>query len=334
VGGGLVVTDLLISLVLLAANAFFVGAEFSVISARRTRIAPMAEEGSRRARLVLSAMSRLSTMLAAAQLGITVASLGLGAMAEPALAHLVEGPIEAIGLPAGAVHPIAFVIALAVVVFCHMVLGEMVPKNIALAGPEECALWLTPPLWLFARLTAPILWLLSHLANLCLRAFRVQPVDEVRSVYTVEELPAVLAESREHHLLDVGEHERLAGALALQSSPAESVMRPWSDVVALPRPVSAGALEKAAVRTGLSRFPVLDDAGRPVGYVHVLDVLAAEPDGSVPVYPLSTLPPDTTLTILLARMRGSRTHLVLIGRAEGPPAGLATLDDVMASLFP
>ncbi|WP_406289876.1 hemolysin family protein [Embleya sp. NBC_00896] len=326
--------DFLISLVLLATNAFFVGAEFSVISARRTRIAPQAEAGSRRARMVLTAMSSLSTMLAAAQLGITVASLGLGAVAEPALAHAIVHPIEAIGLPAGAVHPIAFVLALAVVVFCHMVLGEMVPKNIALAGPEECALWLAPPLLLFARLTAPILWLLNHVANLFLLAFRVQPVDEVRSVYTAEELPAVLAESREHDLLDVGEHERLSGVLALHSSPAESVMQPWTDVVALPRPVSAAALEEAAVRTGLSRFPVLDEADRPVGYVHVLDVLAPAKDGSVPVYPLVTVGPDTTLTTLLGRMRGSRTHLVLVGPPDAEPLGLVTLDDVMSSLFP
>ncbi|MGC0420524.1 hemolysin family protein [Embleya sp. AB8] len=326
--------DLLLSLVLLAANAFFVGAEFSVISARRTRIAPQAEAGSRRAAMVLTAMSRLSTMLAAAQLGITVASLGLGAVAEPALAHAVGGPIRAVGLPAGATHPIAFVLALAVVVFCHMVLGEMVPKNIALAGPEECALWLTPPLLLFARLTAPILWLLNHVANLFLRAFRVRPVDEVRSVYTAEELPALLAESREHDLLDVHEHERLSGVLALHSSPAADVLRPWAEVVALPRPVTAAALEEAAVRTGLSRFPVLDPAERPVGYVHVLDVLAPEPDGSVPVYPLVTVDPDVTLTTLLARMRGSRTHLALVGTPGAVPLGLVTLDDVMSSLFP
>ncbi|MET7303891.1 hemolysin family protein [Embleya sp. NPDC005575] len=326
--------DLLLSLVLLMANAFFVGAEFSVISARRTRIAPQAEAGSRRAAMVLIAMGRLSTMLAAAQLGITVASLGLGAVAEPALVHALAGPIEAIGLPAGAVHAIAFVLALAVVVFCHMVLGEMVPKNIALAGPEECALWLTPPLLLFARLTAPILWLLNHVANLCLRAFRVRPVDEVRSVYTAEELPALLAESREHDLLDVREHDRLSGALALHSSPAASVMRPWTDVVALPRPVSAAALEEVAVRTGLSRFPVLDAADLPVGYVHVLDVLAPEADGSVPVYPLVTIDPDAMLTTLLARMRGSRAHLALVGAPDAVPLGLVTLDDVMSSLFP
>ncbi|OPC84379.1 hypothetical protein B4N89_28730 [Embleya scabrispora] len=326
--------DLLLSLVLLAANAFFVGAEFSVISARRTRIAPRAEAGSRRATMVLTAMGRLSTMLAAAQLGITVASLGLGAVAEPALAHLLGTPIEALGLPAGAVHPIAFVVGLAVVVFCHMVLGEMVPKNIALAGPEECAMWLTPPLLVFARVTAPILWLFNHIANLCLRVFGVRQVDEVRSVYTAEELPALLAESREHDLLDVDEHDRLAGALALHSGTAGEVLHPWSDVVALPAPVSAAALEEVAVRTGLSRFPVLDPAGRPEGYVHVLDVLAPETDASVPVYPLVTVTPDTALTGLLARMRGSRTHLALVLAPDSAPLGLVTLDDVMSSLFP
>ena len=128
-----------VGLALLAANAFFVGAEFAVVSARRSAIEPLAAAGSARARTVLWAMEHVSLMLACAQLGITVASVSLGVVAEPALAHLLEGPLDAVGLPAAAVHPVAVAIALAVVVFLHVVLGEMVPKNLAVAGPDRAA---------------------------------------------------------------------------------------------------------------------------------------------------------------------------------------------------
>ncbi|MGA4544512.1 hemolysin family protein [Uniformispora flossi] len=324
--------QLALAVVLLLANAFFVGAEFSLISARRTRIEPLAESGSRRARIVLRGMEQISVMLAGAQLGITVASLGLGAVAEPALEHLLHSPLHALGLPSGAASVTAFAIGLAIVVFCHMVLGEMVPKNIALAGPEESALWLTPPLWVFSRVTAPILWFLGHVANGCLRLFRVHPVDEVRSVYTAEELPAVLAESREHQLLDKRGHHRLSAALTLQSRTAEQAMRPWPDVRTLPGPVTADALEHAAVDTGLSRFPVIEN-DRVTGYVHVHDTLGRTPDATVPVHPLHTVRGDATLAAVLARMRAGRTHLALVQGTDGRIAGLASLDDVLAGFL-
>jgi CBS domain containing-hemolysin-like protein len=327
-----VIGQLALSVVLLLANAFFVGAEFALVSARRTKIEPRAAEGSRRARIVVRSMEQLSMMLAGAQLGITVASLGLGAVAEPALEHLLEPPFEAVGLPHGAVRPLAFGIGLAFVVFCHMVLGEMVPKNIALAGPEECALWLAPPLWAFSRVTAPVLWVFQHAANGCLRLFGIGPVDEVRSVATVEELPAVLAESREHDLLDKRGHRRLSAALALQSRTAVQVMRPWAEVRTLPGPVTGRALERASVDTGRSRFPVVRDGGVE-GYVHVHDTLDRGADDPVPVHPLLTVDPDTTLSTLLGRMRAGRTHLALVREPDGGIAGLASLDDVLAGFL-
>ncbi|NUU21627.1 MAG: HlyC/CorC family transporter [Streptomycetaceae bacterium] len=321
-----------LSVVLLLANAFFVGAEFALVSARRAKIAPRADAGSKRARVVVHSMEQLSTMLAGAQLGITVASLGLGAVAEPALEHLLEEPFDAVGLPHGAVRPLAFAVGLAIVVFCHMVLGEMVPKNIALAGPEEMALWLVPPLWVFSRATAPVLWVLGHAANACLRLVRIGPVDEVRSVYTVEELPAVLAESREHQLLDKRGHHRLSAALTLQSRTAAQVMRPWEEVRTLPGPVTGRALERASVDTGRSRFPVVRE-GRVEGYVHVHDTLDRGADDQVPVYPLLTVGPDSTLATLLGRMRAGRTHLALVQDPDGGIAGLASLDDVLAGFL-
>jgi len=146
-----------VAVALLAGNAFFVGAEFALIAARRTQIEPRAAEGSRAARLTLRAMERVSLMMAGAQLGITMCSLGLGAIGEPAVAHVLEIPLGALGVSGALLHTIAFAIALAIVVFLHMVLGEMVPKNIAIAGPERSALVLGPALYGVVTVLKPLI---------------------------------------------------------------------------------------------------------------------------------------------------------------------------------
>lgn len=200
------------AVLLLLGNAFFVGAEFAVVSVRRSQIEPLAEAGDKRARTVLHALSNVSAMLAAAQLGITVCSLGLGALAEPTIAHLLEGPFHALGVPSGLMHPLSYGIALAVVVYLHMVMGEMVPKNMALAGPEKAALWLGPPLDRLARWLAPVIAFLNAFANAVLRLFKVEGKDEVESVFTTEQLMYLLADSRDAGLLDEGRQERLEDA--------------------------------------------------------------------------------------------------------------------------
>ncbi|NCD20548.1 MAG: DUF21 domain-containing protein, partial [Actinobacteria bacterium] len=163
-------TALFISVLLLAGNAFFVGAEFAVMSVRRSQVEPLAAAGDRRARTVLYALEHVSEMLATAQLGITVCSTSLGALAEPAIAHLLHDPFEAVGLPTEASHAVAFVIALLVVVYLHVVAGEMIPKNLAISAPERAALAFGPPLVLISRLLKPVIWVLNELANLILRA--------------------------------------------------------------------------------------------------------------------------------------------------------------------
>jgi CBS domain containing-hemolysin-like protein len=190
-----------VAVVLLLANAFFVGAEFALISARRSSIEPLAEAGSRRARTTLAAMERVSLMMAGAQLGITVCSLGLGAV-EPAVAHLLEPVFEALRVPGALVHPISFAIALAVVVALHVVIGEMVPKNLALAGPDRAALALTPPLAAVVRVLRPVIVVLNALANGVLRLLRVAPKDEVTSSFTRDEVAGLFDQSRAGGLLD------------------------------------------------------------------------------------------------------------------------------------
>jgi CBS domain containing-hemolysin-like protein len=203
-GAGLVV-----AVFLLLANGYFVGAEFAVMAARRSQIEPLAAQGSRRARSTLVAMENVSAMLACAQLGVTVCSVGLGAVAEPAIAHLLEVPFLAAGVSPDLVHPVSFALALALVVYLHVVLAEMVPKNLAIAAPDRVALLLAPPLVWISRVLSPIIRLLNGLANLALRALRVQPKDEVTSTFTAEEVSSIVRQSRQEGLLARAGHRSL-----------------------------------------------------------------------------------------------------------------------------
>lgn len=196
--------QLLFAVLLVLANGFFVGAEFALVSVRRSQIEPLATEGSTRARQVLHGLENLPQMMAAAQFGITVCSLTLGAVAEPTVAHLLEPLFEAVHLPAALVHPLGYVIALALVVFLHLVIGEMVPKNLAMAAPEKTALWFSPGLVAFARLCRPVTALLGACARGVLRLFRVEPKDEVEAVFTSEQLTHLVEDAGQAGLLEAG----------------------------------------------------------------------------------------------------------------------------------
>jgi CBS domain containing-hemolysin-like protein len=328
---------LLITVLLLLGNAFFVGAEFALIASRRTVIEPMAAT-SRRARLTLSAMNQIPLMIAGAQLGITICSLGLGAIAEPALAHLLEAPFHAVGVPASAAHPVAFVLALVIVVYLHTVIGEMVPKNITLAGPESAALWLGPAMLAFCVATKPLLVALKWTSRQVLRLWRVPATDAVKTVFTAEELAGLVSQARTEGLLDAEEHARITGALALHQRTASAAMRPWSKVTTVAEDVSPASLEVLATRTGRSRFPVVQRSTRRVlGFVHVKDILGYEGESRrAPIPPdvirrLTVVPPDRSLADLLLAMRRERQHMVLVsdGRA---PLGVVTLDDVLGAV--
>ncbi|MFE6650071.1 CNNM domain-containing protein, partial [Nocardioides sp. NPDC057772] len=200
---------LLLGLVLLLANGFFVGSEFALVSARRSQIEPAAQAGSQMARITLRAMENISLMMAGAQLGITVCSVLLLAITEPALAHLLEPGFDLIGLPEALHHPVAFVIAMLVVTYLHVVVGEMVPKNIALAGPDRAALVLGPAIYAVVYVLRPIIVAFNYAANLCIRALGIEPKDEVSSTFTRAEVAAMVEESRGEGLLEEDEYGRL-----------------------------------------------------------------------------------------------------------------------------
>ncbi len=326
-----------ISVVLLIANAFFVGAEFALISARRTEIEPRAEAGSRAARTALRAMENVSLMMAGAQLGITVCSLGLGYLGEPAIAHALEGPFEAIGVPEALVHPVAFAIALALIGFLHVVLGEMVPKNIALAGPDRAVLALAPPLTLVVRVLRPAIALLNWIANRTLRAVGIEPRDEVTSAFTRDEVAGLVGESRREGLLDSREERLLIGALEFEERDARSVLLALADVETVASDVTPAQVEAIAARTGYSRFPV-EEHGIFVGYLHLKDALEIEdqhrnrPIARSWVRPLAVVDATDRLRTVLATMQRSNAHLARVEDTSGTILGVAALEDVLEEL--
>ncbi|HEX5534024.1 MAG TPA: hemolysin family protein [Actinomycetales bacterium] len=330
-------TALVVGLALLAGNAFFVGAEFAVISARRSQIEPRAAEGSRRARRTLWAMEHVSLMLACAQLGITVCSLGLGAVAEPALASLLHTPFERLGVPPNLLHPVAFALALTLVVYLHVVVGEMVPKNLALAGTDRVALVLAPALVTVARVVSPVIRLLNGMANGVLRLARVSPKDEVASAYTAEDVQSIVAESHKEGLLEAP-HDLLNGALEFSHRSAGDVMVPLSSVVTLPSSCTPAELERLVGRTGYSRFPVLGDAGELTGYLHLKDVLYAHDDEHAEPIPdkrvraLVSVAATDEVEDALAAMQGSGAHLARVLDRSGRTVGVLFLEDVLEEL--
>ncbi|MGW2212502.1 hemolysin family protein [Streptomyces sp. NPDC001781] len=329
--------QILIGLATLVVNAFFVGAEFALISVRRSQVEPLAQEGDRRARRVLWGLEHVSALLAAAQLGITLCTLVLGVVAEPAIAHLLEPVFHAVGVPAGAGHAVSFVIALTLATYLHMLLGEMVPKNIALAEPVRTALVLGPPLVALARALRPVIFTINAFANGLLKLLRVEAKDEVSATFTDTQLAEIVKDATEAGLIDGRAQERLRDALELGSRPVRDVVVPLERVVYTSVGVTPEQLERLSAESGFSRFPVVDVGRRIVGYLHVKDALDASPR-DVPfrlrdMRPIARVRESSPLDDVLTAMRGSRTHVAAVIGADGKLAGLVTMEDVLRELF-
>ncbi|WP_067822234.1 hemolysin family protein [Nocardia inohanensis] len=331
----------LLTFVLLLGNAFFVAAEFALISARRDRLEALAAQGKRSANTVIEAGQNLSMMLAAAQLGITICSILLGRVGEPAVAHLLEKPFELLGVPDQLLHPISFALALTIVVILHILLGEMIPKNIALAGPERSALLLVPLHLMWLRLARPLIYIYNLAANLTLRMLRIEPKDELDSTVSSVELAEMFGESHSEGLLDEEEHRRLTQALGSSDRMVADVMVPLDKTRSVPLRgdgTTLGDIETAVAETGFSRYPVRATDGSLVGYLHVKDVLDlvadddAGPGTPIPrtdIRPLPTLSMGTTLFEALARLRRTNSHLGRVVDSRGNTVGIVALEDLV-----
>jgi CBS domain containing-hemolysin-like protein len=323
--------------VLLVVNAFFVGAEFAVISARRSQIEPRAEAGSKAAKTTLWAMEHATLMLATSQLGITVCSLVILNVSEPAIHHLLEYPLALTPLSTELIGGVAFVIALVLVTFLHVVFGEMVPKNLSFSVPDRAALLLAPPLVFVSKLVRPVIWSLNGLANLILRAFGVTPKDEATSAYTLDEVASIVAQStREGVLSDAS--GTLTAAFEFTTKAVRDVEVPIGEMVLLAPEATPRDIQQAVASHGFSRYILTDRAGEPAGYLHLKDVmdLAGEAfDAPVPakrIRRLTSVSRDAELEDALAGMRRSGSHVARALTPDGSVTGVLFLEDIIEEL--
>lgn len=323
--------------VLLLINAYFVGAEFAVISARRSQIEPRAEQGSAAARTTLWAMEHATLMLATTQLGITVCSLLILNVSEPAIHHLLEIPLHAIGLPESVIGVLAFVITLALVTFLHVVLGEMVPKNLSFSVPDRAALLLAPPLVFLGRLVKPIILALNWIANTVVKLFGIEPKDEATSAYTLDEVATIVRQSEEAGVLQDADG-RVSAALEFTAKTVAELVVPTRQVVSVGPQATPADIQRLVAEHGFSRYLIADE-GEPAGYVHLKDFLdlddPASWDRPLPANRIRTLlrvSESSEAEDALRAMRSSSSHLALTTDAQQDVTGVIFLEDVLEEL--
>lgn len=323
--------------ILLLGNAFFVAAEFAVMSARRSQIEPLADDGDKRAIRALRAMESVSLMLAVCQLGITVCSLLILYVAEPAIHHLFVVPMEFVGIPEPLAGSIAFIIALLIVTFLHVTFGEMVPKNISVSMADKAVLFLAGPLLLLAKLVHPIVFSLNAVANGFLRLMKVEPKNEVTSAFTAAEVQSIIAISAKSGEMQQGDALMLSKALEFSNLTAEGSMVERGRVVSLELGATVEQFERTVGRTGFSRI-VISDGADFVGYWHLKDIMSLpdsqyrEPVSNIELRTMGVLAPDTEIEDAMEQMRAEGVHLARVVGPSGGTLGILFLEDVLEQL--
>ncbi len=339
--GGTIAVRLIIVVLLVLLNGFFVAAEFALVGARRSKIDQMVEEGDRSARVVRDALRHLDRYLSATQLGITLASLALGWVGEPALAATIDLALSQVGVdvPAAATHSTAaIIIAFAIITFLHIVFGELAPKSMALVTPEGVSKFVAPPLILFARVMRPFIWALNGVASSFLRLFGVQTVSEAHHVHSAEELRLIVLQSRAQGTLDESGSRMLAGVFDFHEKKARDVMRPRTEVAAIEIGATTDEIWAVLRRERYSRYPVYHETLDDVVGVLVAKDLWLHPRGQPfslrdtlrkPLY----VPDSRRAELVLNDLRTSRASMAIVLDEYGGTAGVLTIEDLVEEVI-
>ncbi|MGW4306053.1 hemolysin family protein [Streptomyces californicus] len=328
---------LFVTVLLLIGSGFFVAAEFALVASKRHRMEQAAARGQRGAKAALAGMRELSLMLAGAQLGITVCTLGLGSVSKPAISHELDPLLERLGLPAAVSYGVAFALAMIIVVFLHMVVGEMAPKSWAIAHPERSAMLLSPAFRALVRAVRPLIRVLNAVSNSLVRLCRVTPRDELTSVHNRDQLTHLIEESARLGLISKGDSGLMTRSLTEPATPVSALRIPVERIVTVPADAGLDRILATAADADRTRL-LVRDGEEVLGSVHARDALVARAGGRDVLArslarPVPELTPDATVAHAVEQLRERRATIAVVRDGEGRLAGLVSLDDLLARLL-
>lgn len=330
--------SLLLVVFLVFMNGFFVAAEFAMVKVRGSRIDTLVQEGHKRAKLAENLTSNLDAYLSACQLGITLASLGLGWIGEPAVADLLKPVLHAAGVENDVIlHTISFAIGFSIITFLHIVLGELAPKTLAIRKAEGVTLWAAGPMIAFRKLMYPFIWFLNGTANRMLRLIGIAPASEHESAHTEEEIRILMKESHKSGLIDNTELTLVDNIFEFAETTAREIMIPRTEMNVLYANLSFEENKAIALQEMHTRYPVCEnDKDNIIGFVHIKDILRA--DGNKPqsileiLRPITTVPESMQISQLLKLMQKKKTQIAILIDEYGGTSGLVTLEDIMEEI--
>lgn len=336
-GGNFFLVFLAFLLVLL--NGFFVAAEFGLVKLRSTHVKAIAKNLGWRGRILAKVHGRLDEYLSACQLGITLASLGLGWVGEPAFAALIEPLLANLGVTnPKLIHGIAFVVAFFTISYLHIVVGELVPKTLAIRMAERVSLWTAPLLYAFYWFMFPAIWLLNKSANIVIKTLKLKSKDGGESHYSTEELKLILRSSRPDEDFSSSEWKVLAQAIDFRELEVSDLMHPFSDATVLLESDSFQQnMDKIATHR-YSRYPLIGNDGEVLGIIHIKDLFIALTKESKSIdladitRPIKTISPETPATELFRQLQQGAPHLTIVAYGNNPPVGFITLDNLLSAL--
>ena len=335
--------QLFAALLLVALNGLFVAAEFAFVKIRTSKVEEMVQEGKTSAGIVKEAIGNLDGYLAVCQLGITIASLGLGALGEPAIATLIEPLLEPFGISEGTLHFVAFVVAFGIITFLHVVFGELAAKSFAIARPEGTSLLVAPFMKLFYYAFWPGVWVFNGTANAFVRMFGVPPASEAEEAHSEEELRLIIGQSTEQGVLKEDEEGMLRAIIQLEETNAREIMVPRPNIESIPSEMRLEELFSVVAEGEHTRYPIFeDDAGeRIVGVIHAKDVLrAANEAGNLEAdvtardlkRDVLTIPENRSVDKILKDLRAQRLQMAVVIDEWGSFEGLLTLEDIVEEI--
>ncbi|MFC4600459.1 hemolysin family protein [Cohnella hongkongensis] len=335
----LIFWNVVLVLFLVFLNGFFVASEFALVKVRQSRLTQLSNEGNVRAKYALKVNQRLDAYLSATQLGITLASLGLGWVGEPAIADLIIAPLlHEFGVSdERVIHSIAFAIAFCIITFLHIVLGELAPKSLAIQRSVGVSLWLSWPLLMFYRLFLPFIWFLNGAANRLLKLIGVEPVSEHDAAHTEEEIRILMDQSAKSGIIDKDEMTLFDNVFEFADRVAREVMLPRTDMDCLFKNVSYADNMKLVYATKHTRYPVgVEDKDQIIGFVHITDLLTADPDEEHDLEeflrPILSVPESMEISKVLKLMQHRKSQVAIVIDEYGGTAGMLTAETILEEL--